>query len=140
VRPGSVGKLEKMAFEHRLNKDKLIPVTGNLNEPLCGVDISKLEDVDHFYHLGAIYDLTADQEQQKKSNVEGTREALNLAEKLNAKCFHHISSIVAAGFYPGVFTESIFDEAVEVEKNAYLHTKHESEGIVRNQSAAPWRI
>ena len=140
VRPGSVGKLEKMAFEHGLEKDKLVPVAGDLSEDLCGVDPKDVGDIDHFYHLGAIYDLTADQEEQKKSNVKGTAEALNLAEKLKVKCFHHISSIVAAGFYPGVFTESMFDEAVDVKKNPYFATKHESEGLVREQTALPWRI
>ena len=140
VRPSSVGKLEKMAFEHGLEKDKLVPVTGDLSEDLCGVDPKEVGQIDHFYHLGAIYDLTADQEEQKKSNVKGTAEALNLAEKLKVKCFHHISSIVAAGFYPGVFTESMFDEAVDVKKNPYFATKHESEGLVREQTAVPWRI
>lgn len=140
VRPSSVSKLEHISFDMGLEKGKLIPVPGDLTAPLCGVNIDDIGEVDHFYHLAAIYDLTADQEQQKKSNVEGTREALCLAEKLNVKCFHHISSIVAAGFYPGVFTESMFDEAVEVEKNPYFQTKHDSEGLVRNQNSVPWRI
>lgn len=140
VRPGSVEKLRKIRFEMGLDDDKLVAVTGDLGQPDCGVNPSELGHIDHFYHLGAIYDLTADQEQQKTANVEGTREALHLAEKLGVKCFHHISSIVAAGFYPGVFTESMFDEAVDVEKNPYFQTKHESEGLVRNQSSVPWRI
>ncbi|WP_051275424.1 SDR family oxidoreductase [Aestuariibacter salexigens] len=140
VRPNSVKKLEKIRFEYGIADDKLVAVPGDLSEPLCGVNPEDIGHIDHFYHLGAIYDLTADQEQQKKANVEGTQNALNLAEKCSVKCFHHVSSIVAAGFYPGVFTEEMFDEAVDVEKNPYFETKHISEGLVRKQSAVPWRI
>lgn len=140
VREGSIKKIEKMRFEHGLADDKLIPVVGDLGSPLCGVDPNKLDKIDHFYHVGAVYDLTADQEQQKIANVEGTREALSLATKLGVSCFHHVSSIVAAGFYPGTFTEDMFDEAQGLEKNPYFATKHESEGLVRKQDALPWRI
>lgn len=140
VRPGSVKKIEKMRFEHGLSENKLVAVSGDLGKSLCGVDPAKLDKVDHFYHLGAVYDLTADQEQQKEANVTGTKEAIALAEKLGVKCFHHISSIVAAGFYPGVFKENMFDEAVGVEQNAYFQTKHESEGLVRKECNVPWRI
>lgn len=140
VREGSVRKIEKLAFENGLEKDKLIPVIGDLSAPLCGVDPKSLEQVDHFYHVGAVYDLTADQEQQARANIEGTQQALNLAEQLNVKCFHHVSSIVAGGFYQGTFTEDMFDEAVGLERNPYFKTKHESEGLVRKQTALPWRI
>ncbi len=140
VRAGSVKKLERLRYEKGIDADKLIPVVGDLGESRCGVDASALGSIDHFYHLGAIYDLTADQAQQKTANVEGTREALNLAKQLGVSCFHHISSIVAAGFYPGVFSEEMFDEAVDVDKNPYFETKHISEGLVRNQSEVPWRI
>lgn len=140
VRPGSVKKIEKMRFEHGLSADKLVAVTGDLGEKLCGVDPAQLDSVEHFYHLGAVYDLTADQAQQKEANVTGTKEAIALAEKLNVKCFHHISSIVAAGFYPGVFKENMFEEAVGVEQNPYFQTKHESEALVRTECNVPWRI
>ena len=36
--------------------------------------------VDHFFHLAAIYDMTADAESQRVANVEGTRHAVELAE------------------------------------------------------------
>lgn len=140
VRPGSVKKLEKIRLNLGLDKDKLIPVPGDLGADLCDVDAESLPRIDAFYHLGAIYDLSADSASQKTANVEGTRQAIRLAEALKVGCFHHISSIVAAGFYSGVFTEDMFDEAVDVEKNAYFQTKHESEGLVRNDCSVPWRI
>ena len=64
---------------------------------------------------------------------------LELAAAIKAGCFHHASSIAAAGLYPGVFREDMFDEA-EGLKDPYLKTKHESEGLVRKQTAVPFRI
>lgn len=140
VRQGSVKKIEKLRFENGLTESQLVPVVGDLAAPLCGVDPTTLENVDHFYHLGAVYDLTANQEQQNAANMEGTKQALALAENLNVKCFHHTSSIVAAGFYPGEFTEDMFEEAVGLNNSPYFQTKHDSEGMVREQTAVPWRI
>ncbi len=56
--------------------DRIRPVFGDLAEPRLGVsddDFSKLEGkVDHFFHLAAIYDMTADEERNAKLNVGGT--------------------------------------------------------------------
>ena len=100
VRESSVKKIDKLRFDNGLTEDQLVAVPGDLSAPLCGVDPETLDSVDHFYHLGAVYDLTADQAQQAAANMEGTKQALALAAKLGVKCFHHTSSIVAAGFYP----------------------------------------
>ena len=58
---------------------------------------------------------------------------------LKAGCFHHTSSIAAAGLYPGIFREDMFDEAEGLD-DPYLRTKHESEGLVRNETRIKWRI
>jgi NAD(P)-dependent dehydrogenase (short-subunit alcohol dehydrogenase family)/thioester reductase-like protein len=96
--------------------------------------------IDHFFHLAAIYDMTADAESQRVANVEGTREAVKLAEALDAKRFHMVSSIAAAGLYKGTFTEEMFEEAHDVENHPYFQTKHESEAVVRDEAEVPWRI
>ena len=90
-------------------------------------------------HLAAIYDLTADAESQRLSNVEGTSEAIKLSKSLKAGCFHLVSSIAAAGLYKGTFTEDMFDEATDMD-NPYFWTKHESEGLVRKERKMAWRI
>src|SRR5690606_38412096 len=95
--------------------------------------------VGHFFHLAALYDLSASEESQVRANVEGTRHAVQLAETLKAGCFHHVSSIAAAGLYPGVFREDMFDEAEGLD-NPYFRTKHDSEGIVRKECKRPFRI
>jgi thioester reductase-like protein len=142
-RAGSVDKLE--ALKVRLgDDDRIVPIIGDLSRPRLGVDDREIErlsgSIEHFFHLAAIYDLTADADSQRESNVEGTRHALQLAEALHAEHFHQVSSIAAAGLYKGVFTEDMFEEAQDVEHNPYYLTKHESEGVVRKESNVPWRI
>jgi thioester reductase-like protein len=110
-------------------------------EGTMGVDAGELTDeVDHFFHLAAIYDMTADAESQRVANVEGTRHAVELAEAIGARHFHLASSIAAAGLYKGTFTEDMFDEAQNIENHPYFRTKHESEAVVRNECSVPWRV
>lgn len=82
--------------------------------------------VDHFYHLAAVYDLEADEESQIAVNVDGTRNTVEFAKAIDAGHFHHVSSIAAAGLYEGVFREDMFEEAENYD-HAYFMTKHESE-------------
>lgn len=143
VRPGSEYKLDALRRRIGADADRLVPISGDITEKLLGVSKRDQDDltdqIDHFFHLAAIYDLSADENTQRYTNIEGTRQTLRLAEKLNAKCFHHVSSVAAAGLYPGVFTESMFEEAQGLD-DPYLLTKHESEALVRQESKLPWRI
>src|SRR5665647_1297392 len=93
--------------------------------------------IDHFYHLAAVYDLGADESRQIAANIDGTRHAVELAKAIDAGHFHHVSSIAAAGLYEGVFREDMFDEA-EHNENPYFMTKHEGEKIVRQECKVPW--
>ena len=77
---------------------------------------------------------------QQAANIDGTQHALELAAAIKAGCFHHTSSIAAAGLYPGIFREDMFDEAEGLD-DPYFRTKHDSEGLVRKRDASvPWRI
>ncbi|RLT94211.1 SDR family oxidoreductase [Ketobacter sp.] len=122
---------------------RVVPVTGDLTQPKLGLsdaDLDKLRgQITHFFHLAAIYDLEAGESEQIMANVEGTRNAMGAAEALKAGCFHHMSSIAAAGMYPGIFREDMFEEAEKLD-DPYLRTKHESEGLVRKQCKVPFRI
>jgi NAD(P)-dependent dehydrogenase (short-subunit alcohol dehydrogenase family)/thioester reductase-like protein len=118
-------------------------VTGDLTRPYLGISPAqrkKLQGkIDHVFHLAAIYDLKADAGAQEAANIKGTTHAVRFAEAVGAKRFHHVSSIAAAGLYPGTFTEDMFEEAIGLE-NPYFRTKHDSEGIVRKKCSIPWRI
>jgi len=143
VREGSRGRLEELRSRWGAAEERIVPVIGDLSQEHlgCGDRISELKGkVDHFFHLAAIYDMTADAESQRIANVEGTREATKLAKELDAKHFHMVSSIAAAGLYKGTFTEDMFDEAEKVDNHPYFQTKHESEAVVREECEVPWRV
>ncbi len=141
VREGSEGRLGRLV-ERWGAKDRVKPVSGDLSRPLLGVDEKtreKLAGVDHVFHLAAIYDMTADEERNRMLNVCGTEYAVDLANELEAGCFHHVSSIAAAGMYRGHFTEDMFDEGQKLD-HPYHRTKFESERVVRRRVAGAWRV
>ncbi|HET9678422.1 MAG TPA: SDR family oxidoreductase, partial [Solirubrobacterales bacterium] len=144
VRAGSRGRLEELRTSLGADGARIVPITGDLSQPGLGVSEEDLltmrGEIDHFFHLAAIYDLTADADAQEVANVEGTRHAIELAGALEAGCFHQVSSIAAAGLYRGVWTEEMFDEAEKLDNNPYFRTKHESERLVRDECQRPWRV
>ena len=145
VRKNSIKKLEALYPWWGLDEKqkRIVPVVGDLAKPKLGIaaaDIAKMKGkVSHLFHLAAIYDLSADAESQRVANIDGTRNAVELAEAINAGCFHHTSSIAAAGLYDGTFREDMFEEAEELD-HPYFRTKHDSEAIVRNECKTPWRV
>ena len=120
-----------------------MPIVGDLVKPLLGLskaDVKKLTGkIEHFFHLAAVYDLKADAESQVAINVDGTKNAVELANEIDAGIFQHVSSIAAAGMYEGVFREDMFDEAEGLD-HPYFATKHESEKIARTEARMPWRV
>src|SRR3954469_11169848 len=145
VREGSVEKLQELMERWGAEaKDRIKPVTGDLAEPKLGVSdeqVTQLREagIHHFFHLAAIYDMTAPDERNEELNVAGTRNAVQLANALEASILHHTSSIAAAGEYKGLFREDMFDEGQKL-PSAYHRTKCESEKIARNESTVPWRV
>ena len=144
VRPKSVGKLDELReFWGKESIKRVVPVKGDLGSPKLGIapaDLRKLKGkVQHFFHLGAVYDIDASAETMKKANIVGTQGALDVAAAVNAGCFHLVSSIAAAGLYRGTFTEDMFEEAEDLD-HPYHSTKHDSEGMVRADGRVPFRI
>jgi NAD(P)-dependent dehydrogenase (short-subunit alcohol dehydrogenase family) len=143
VRKGSQKKLDALRSTLGASDKSLIAVPGDLGAPNLGVSAADLKalkgKIDHIFHLAAIYDLNASAEDQKAINVGGTRNAVKFAQAIGAGCFHHVSSIAAAGLYEGTFREDMFEEAEELD-HPYFGTKHESEGVVRKECKRPFRI
>ena len=143
VRKDSLKKFEALAKKQGWDPKRVVAVTGDMTAPKCGLTAAQVRalsgKVQHFFHLAAIYDLTASAESQRAANIDGTRHALDLAAAIKAGCFHHTSSIAAAGLYPGVFREDMFAEAEGLD-DPYLRTKHDSEGLVRAEKRVKWRI
>lgn len=143
VRKGSAARLDALIESLDVEKGRIIPVIGDLTKPKLGLTPATIKTlsgkIKHFFHLAAIYDVTADEASNVRVNVEGTRHAIQLAEAIKAGCFQHTSSIAAAGSYNGLFKEDMFEEA-EGLHHPYFKTKHDSEGLVRNHCKIPYRI
>lgn len=142
VRPQSRERMDAVVERLGAPKGRIVQLTGDITEPNLGLsktDRDKLRDVDHFLHLGAIYDITASDQANRETNVGGTINAVRLANSLNKATFHHISSIAVAGRYNGVFREDMFDAGQRLEF-PYDRTKFEAEQIVREELTGPWRV
>jgi NAD(P)-dependent dehydrogenase (short-subunit alcohol dehydrogenase family) len=132
VREQSVGKLAEVFDDPRVK-----PVVGDLSAPLLGVDPSSLSGVEHFFHLAALYDMTASAEDNERANVLGTKHAVDLANALGAT-LHHVSSVAVAGEHKGIFREDHFAEGQKL-PSPYHQTKYDSEAFVR-AAASRWRV
>ena len=145
VRASSLPRLERMIT--RWGTSRVKPVVGDLGQDRLGLEESwiaehsgdKAGSIEHFFHLAAIYDMTADDATNEALNVGGTRHALELADALQVGCFHQVSSVAAAGEFHGRFDESMFAEGQSL-PSPYHRTKYESERIVREEATVPWRV
>jgi short-subunit dehydrogenase/thioester reductase-like protein len=148
VREQSQERLQKLIDDWNTSypgaAERVKPVIGDLTQAQLGVsaaDVKALNKagIDHFFHLAAVYDMTASNDANNLANVEGTRHAVELANALKAGILHHVSSIAAAGKFKGMFREDMFDEGQKLD-HPYYRTKFESEKLVRTQTAGAWRV
>jgi NAD(P)-dependent dehydrogenase (short-subunit alcohol dehydrogenase family) len=143
LRKESQRKFDTLVREQGWDPKRLVVLHGDVGTDCCGLDAAQRKalhgKVKHFFHLAALYDLTAKAEEQRIANLDGTRNALELAAQLGAGIFHHTSSIAVAGLYPGIFREDMFEEAEGLD-DPYLRTKHDAEALVRAETRIKWRI
>src|ERR1700677_4876254 len=148
VRENSTGRLDDLIERWSMVvgssvADRVHPVRGDLRRPMLGIEKEQVTElrgkIEHFFHLAAVYDMTAPAERNTAVNVGGTTHAVELARALDAKHLHHVSSIAVAGTYKGVFGEDMFDEGQRL-PSPYHRTKFESERIVREQPYVAWRV
>jgi NAD(P)-dependent dehydrogenase (short-subunit alcohol dehydrogenase family) len=142
VREGSRERLAELV-ERWDGGERVTAVVGDLTRERLGVDDAWVDEhrgrVDHFFHLAAVYDMTAEEEANERLNVAGTRNAVALANALEVGCLHHTSSVAVSGLYKGLFREDMFDEGQKL-PSAYHRTKFESEKIARDEASVPWRV
>jgi thioester reductase-like protein len=148
VRESSLERMEDLIERWRViggsaAGKRVHPVVGDLRRPLLGIERERVSElrgkVGDFFHLAAVYDMTAPAEINTAVNVGGTTHAVELARALEVEHLHHVSSIAVAGSYAGVFDEGMFDEGQKL-PSPYHRTKFESERIVREQPYVPWRV
>ncbi len=143
VQPTSEGKFRDLIDQRWSSaRSQLVLLPGNIGEPLCGLSPDQVDDlrkeVQHVFHLAALYDMTAGMEESQKANVQGTRNACRLAEALDAT-LHYTSSTAVAGDYIGFFREDMFDEG-QKHKNPYFKTKFLAEKLVREECQTRYKI
>ncbi len=139
VRPASRERLE--SFLDSIGAGRAVrPLPGDITRADLGLraaDVKALSGAE-VYHLAAVYDLDATDDSNRKANVDGTRNVVDLARRLGAR-MHHVSSIAVAGSrWRGKFTEEMFDEG-QVLDHPYYRTKFEAEKLVR-ESGLRYRI
>ena len=145
VRRGSLTRFERLASGTGWD-DRVKPIVGDLTASDLGIAEETLAEltagdgagIDHLVHCGAIYDITADDAQQRATNVEGTRAVIALAKRLDAT-LHHVSSIAVAGTFNGEYTEADFDVAQDL-PTPYHQTKFEAEQLVRSTPGLRYRV
>jgi len=134
VRPASRERLE--AFIESIGAhESLRPMEGDITRPNLGLsasDQARLKGTD-VYHLAAVYDLEASEEDNQKANVDGTRNVVELTRLVGGR-LHHVSSIAVAGSgWKGKFTEEMFAEGQALD-HPYYRTKYDAEKLVRDSS------
>ncbi|PTQ88362.1 SDR family oxidoreductase [Agitococcus lubricus] len=143
-RKSSQGKFFDLMDELGATEQQLIPIYGDISQPLLvsDSDLAKLKGtIDHVFHLAAIYDMNMSEAEGEAINNEGTRHVVNFCNQLGGDVrLHHMSSIAVAGTeWEGVFNESMFDEGQRF-SHPYYRSKFISEKIVREESTVPYRI
>ena len=139
VRAGSRERLEALIDSFGA-RDRLHAIEGDITQEMLGLSARDQQLVAgaDVYHLAAVYDLEASEEANRRANVDGTRNVVELARRSGSR-LHHVSSIAVAGaLWKGPFTEDMFDEG-QVLDHPYYRTKYEAEKIVR-ESGLRYRI
>ena len=118
--------------------ERLTVVDGDLTEERCGVEPGAITRGDGpvvFWHLAASLQWRRGQREQIfRTNVEGTRQALELAKSLGADLFVYVSTAYTCGSLHGDLPEALheppaFSNAYEESKCAAEHVVAGSEGV-----------
>ncbi|NNH70767.1 SDR family oxidoreductase [Nocardia uniformis] len=136
VREASVAKLRELAATWGA-PDRVFPLIGDLTAPGLGLE-EAAPHADHVIHLGAVYDMTADEDTTHAANVNGTAAVIALATARNA-VLHHVSSVAVAGDHKGKFFEDDFDLGQHLD-SPYHRTKFAAEKLVREARGLRWRV
>ena len=116
---------------------RIIPVVGDLSQPLLGLSIDRFKaiakSVDVIYHNGAWVNFTYPYSQLKATNVLGTHEILRLAVQSKIKPVHFISTknvARAADRQLEIVREDTLIDRCEQIENGYAQSKWVAEKIV----------
>lgn len=131
--------LERYQLTDIARNPRIIPLRGNLSQPLLGLSADRFEhlsgEIDAIYHNGAAVDFTASYETHKPPNVIGTCEVLRLACGGKPKVLHYVSTVSIFGEYSPSqltgFAEEDFPPGNEKLTGGYAQSKWVAEAMVR---------
>lgn len=120
----------------RLGQYRFEVLEGDITNPLCGIDkkeISRLNgEIDEFWHAAASFSFDeVEAKLNERTNVGGTRNALDLATAIGSPPFHHLSTAYITGDSKGRVFETDLDRNQEF-RNHYESTKFEAELLVHD--------
>ena len=88
LRQESQAKVAALREYWGVSAARAVPVFGDLTTKKLGVsadDVKKLKGtIDAFYHLAAVYDLSANAESQVAVNIDGTKNTVDFAKAIDA--------------------------------------------------------
>jgi thioester reductase-like protein len=135
LRPG----LQSAFDDAHLHDGKLMPLAGDVERPLLGLDPDRADElareIDLVIHSAASVSFSLGLDESRDINVGGTRNMLDFALRCDAlgnglQRFTYVSTAYVAGTHPGVFGEDQLFEGQEF-RNAYEESKFEAERLVR---------
>jgi thioester reductase-like protein len=118
---------------------RLIPVVGDLSQPLLGLSEGIFQQlgktIDSIYHSGALVNVTDSYSQLRDTNVIGTQEILRLACSGQLKSVHYISSLAVfkSSYYRNKRFISESENQIEYGNflDGYAQSKWVAENLVR---------
>ena len=125
-------------FENELGRDLPRPIIfeGDLTQPMLGLSQEEMNwltgNADTIIHSAAKLTFQAESPEGEpyRSNVQGTRNVLELCKKTNIQRMHHVSTAYVCGLRSGVILENELDVGQEM-GNDYEISKLTSEKEVR---------
>ncbi|HEY6311229.1 MAG TPA: thioester reductase domain-containing protein, partial [Streptosporangiaceae bacterium] len=130
--------LERYGLWEPKLQDRIVPVPGDLAEPMLGLDSDRFdelaEQVQVIYHNGARVNHLESYAQLRKANVTGVQEIYRLAARHQVKPVHLVSSsstIVAGRGDPDVLPEDWVSDPALLGPSGYARSKWVAEGISR---------
>ncbi len=126
-------------MEHAI-RTRCTAIEGDLSQEHCGIGIAALPQVDEFWHSAASLRYEDRYEAEIfETNVEGTRNALDLARRCGVRGhFNYVSTAYVAGMRTGEIEERI--GRATATNNHYERSKIEAEGLVAAETDFATRI
>lgn len=142
VRKQSLLNINKLSLKNSpYNHQRVHMVFGDItSSAILEDEVSVPCTIDEFWHVAG----TTDFNQEKRDeifriNLEGTKNAVRLAEKLKSKHFFHISTAYVAGLHEGrVLEDGLLPNPTF--RNPYEESKYAAEKYIRESLTIPWSI